>query len=196
MTSKKPAQERSRLTVRSILEASVQILMRTRKDGLNTRQVAERAGVSVGSLYQYFKGSDSILETLANEQIDRDIRNIRETFTRTPGSAEARLHAMFRRVIAEHRHNSPVRAVFFRKAFQLGISEMVLEKLEAISQEIFAELKTSLPLRPDLDEPLATHLLSRALFGIVQSVVMEAKELHDPEKYASEMTRMLVRYLT
>lgn len=184
------------MTVRSILEASVQMILRTNKDDLNTRQVAERAGVSVGSLYQYFKGSDSILETLAREQIDRDIQGILESFSDPARSSEEKLRAMFLKLVVEHQSNSPVRAVFIRKAHQLGITQMVLEKIETISAQIFAELKKDLPLRSDLDPELATRILSRALFGVVLSIVMESKKVESPEKMADEMTRLLIRYLT
>ncbi|MCY1126840.1 helix-turn-helix domain containing protein [Frigidibacter sp. RF13] len=61
---KKPAQDRSRATFEAILEAATRIL---REDGLgamNTNRVAERAGVSVGSLYQYFPSREAILAEL------------------------------------------------------------------------------------------------------------------------------------
>jgi len=61
---KKPTQARSQATVEAILEATTRIL---RQDGLaavNTNRVAELAGVSVGSLYQYFPSREAILAEL------------------------------------------------------------------------------------------------------------------------------------
>lgn len=63
---KAPGQARSRETVHVILEASVRILESEGLRGFNTNAVASKAGVSVGSLYQYFPNKDAILLALIN----------------------------------------------------------------------------------------------------------------------------------
>ena len=64
---RRPKQGRSRDTVEAILTASKQVLMRNGLKGFNTNVVAERAGVSVGSLYQFFPGKEAILATLVRD---------------------------------------------------------------------------------------------------------------------------------
>src|SRR5271170_7397462 len=61
---KAPAQARSKETVNVILEASARILESDGSRGFNTNSVAVKAGVSVGSLYQYFPNKDAILLAL------------------------------------------------------------------------------------------------------------------------------------
>src|SRR5271155_109054 len=61
---KAPGQARSKETVNVILEASARILESEGLRGFNTNAVAAKAGVSVGSLYQYFPNKDAILLTL------------------------------------------------------------------------------------------------------------------------------------
>lgn len=61
---KTPAQARSAETVRVILEAAARILETRGLDGYTTNAVAELAGVSVGSLYQYFPGKDALTASL------------------------------------------------------------------------------------------------------------------------------------
>jgi len=51
---RRPSQARSRGTVAAILEATSQVLRREGLEGCTTTKIAERAGVSVGTLYQYF----------------------------------------------------------------------------------------------------------------------------------------------
>ena len=58
---KAPRQERAQATVDAILTASARILRESGYDGLTTNKVAEAAGVSVGSLYQYFPGKDALV---------------------------------------------------------------------------------------------------------------------------------------
>jgi AcrR family transcriptional regulator len=61
---KTPRQTRSALTVQAILEAAARVLATESLEGFNTNRVAEVAGVSIGSLYQYFPGKDALMATL------------------------------------------------------------------------------------------------------------------------------------
>ena len=68
---RKPRQARAQATVDSILEAAAQVLQRGGVDAFNTNAVAERAGVSVGTLYQYFRDKDAILVAVAQREMTR-----------------------------------------------------------------------------------------------------------------------------
>ncbi len=59
---KSPVQARSAASVDAILEATVQVLLSVGKERLTTTRVASRAGVSVGTLYQYFPNKSSLLQ--------------------------------------------------------------------------------------------------------------------------------------
>lgn len=61
---KRPRQARSTATVEAIVEAAARILERAGPDALTTNAIAERAGVSVGSVYQYFPAKEAILSAL------------------------------------------------------------------------------------------------------------------------------------
>ena len=61
---KNPTQNRAKVTVDSILEATIQLLEGNQSKDLTTNHIAERAGVSVGTLYQYFSNRDEILTVL------------------------------------------------------------------------------------------------------------------------------------
>jgi len=65
---KTPGQQRSAATVAAIIEAAARILETEGFDGYNTNAVAERAGVSIGSLYQYFPNRDSITRALIERE--------------------------------------------------------------------------------------------------------------------------------
>ena len=67
---KMPRQARSTASVEAILEATVQVLLKDGRPKLTTTRVAERAGVSVGTLYQYFPNKSSLLQALLKEHLD------------------------------------------------------------------------------------------------------------------------------
>ncbi len=65
---KMPRQRRSSVTVEAILEAAARILETRGLEGYTTNAVAEKAGVSIGSLYQYFPGKDALTGALIKRE--------------------------------------------------------------------------------------------------------------------------------
>ncbi|MDR1870761.1 MAG: TetR family transcriptional regulator [Deltaproteobacteria bacterium] len=68
---KEPQQARSAKLVEAVLEAAAQVLKKEGAARFTTARVAERAGVSVGSLYQYFPGKEAILFRLQSDEWNR-----------------------------------------------------------------------------------------------------------------------------
>ncbi len=67
---KTPTQARSSASVEAILEATVQVLLKDGRSKLTTTRIAARAGVSVGTLYQYFPNKSSLLQALLREHLN------------------------------------------------------------------------------------------------------------------------------
>jgi AcrR family transcriptional regulator len=95
---KTPIQARSAATVEAIVEATIQVLLAVGLDRLTTTRVAERAGVSVGTLYQYYPNKQSLLFALLKNHTDSEGKVIRgggnslRRFARqaAPGNVERR----------------------------------------------------------------------------------------------------------
>ena len=91
---KTPQQARSHETVRIIVETAARILERDGRDGFSTNAVAERAGVSIGSLYQYFPRKEALLGALIMREtsllIDDAERAAAEPPRQADGDAAAR----------------------------------------------------------------------------------------------------------
>src|SRR3954469_24279894 len=67
---KRPRQARSKATVDTILEATTRVLVKQGFDGLSTNAVAAAAGVSIGSLYQYFPNKEALVSALIERHIE------------------------------------------------------------------------------------------------------------------------------
>ena len=67
---KSPVQARSTASVDAILEATIQVLLRVGKERLTTTRVALRAGVSVGTLYQYFPNKSALLQAVLKRHLE------------------------------------------------------------------------------------------------------------------------------
>jgi AcrR family transcriptional regulator len=92
---KSPLQERSGVTVDAILEAAVRILLAHGYSALTTKAMADRAGVSVGSLYQYFPNKQAIVAEL----IRRHLREVITVIDATPALQGAGLEPNVQRVM-------------------------------------------------------------------------------------------------
>src|SRR6187431_1854665 len=68
---KKPQQRRSRDTIDSIFEATIQVLLANGFDKITTIQIADRAGVSIGSLYQYFPNKRALMAAVVRRHVSQ-----------------------------------------------------------------------------------------------------------------------------
>lgn len=66
-------QSRARETIDAILQASAQIVSKRGLSDLTTNRIAEIAGVSIGSLYQYFPGKDAVVHALVEREFNRAV---------------------------------------------------------------------------------------------------------------------------
>jgi AcrR family transcriptional regulator len=107
---RRPRQERARATFDAILVAAREIIARDGWGSLTTNKVADRAGVSIGSLYQYFPNKETILVTLLEEHM-AGVRPLIEESLNDLADAEVAfseaLRRMFVRLIARHRDADP-----------------------------------------------------------------------------------------
>src|SRR5262252_324213 len=76
-----PKQARAQDTVEVIVEATARILQREGRAALNTNYIAECAGISVGTLYQYFPNKAAILVELARRELARDEASVIQAIT-------------------------------------------------------------------------------------------------------------------
>ena len=89
---KKPKQKRSKLMVDNILEASIRVLKQHPYQKFTTNRVAEAAGISIGSLYQYFPNKQSILLELEIRAVNEMIENVEKLLFENKFKPEQRLY--------------------------------------------------------------------------------------------------------
>jgi AcrR family transcriptional regulator len=171
---KTPVQRRSTETVAVILEAAARILEVHGFEGFNTNAVAERAGVSIGSLYQYFPNKDALLSGL----IERECMPLLASADQIVGNKTCRSGLRdYIRASISHQMRRPKLArlidiVEQREAFEHQVSG-TRQRLRSIVQEIL-----SLEGAPLLDD---TDTASADLLAIIRALVDAAGERGEPE---------------
>jgi len=131
-----PAQERSRQTVDAIVEAAGRLLVEQGRLGVTTNAVAERAGVSIGSLYQYFPNKEAIFASLQERHRDQVMPLIQHMLARLadPGLDMVDVIVGLMRAMAELHADSPARL--------RAISEEVHEETPGAEIQFFFEATT------------------------------------------------------
>ncbi|MVT69211.1 TetR family transcriptional regulator [Bradyrhizobium pachyrhizi] len=100
---KQPLQQRSRETVAVILEAAARVLEARGLEGYNTNAVAERGGISVGSVYQYFPNKDALTLALITRFEDALLAKVRDAVAASEGkSLTASLNLIVRAQLEAH----------------------------------------------------------------------------------------------
>jgi AcrR family transcriptional regulator len=103
---RRPQQRRSRETVEAVLDAVVRILKREGADAMTTNRIAEVAGVSIGSIYQYFPDKRAIFIALHERHIHQIDRVIQSTLVEhARSSLEELMRAMVESMVEAHRND-------------------------------------------------------------------------------------------
>src|SRR5215831_5031264 len=85
-TRRTPRQVRAEETVSAILEGEAQILEAGGLAAFTTNAVAERAGVSIGTLYQYFADKQAILRAIAERELTATLAKVAHAMTEGPAA--------------------------------------------------------------------------------------------------------------
>src|SRR5262245_35927574 len=83
-----PRQTRARATMEAIFEATARIIEREGIRALNTNRIAERAGISIGTLYEYFPNKDAVLVAMARRRLAEDERVVRQALAGAEADAD------------------------------------------------------------------------------------------------------------
>jgi AcrR family transcriptional regulator len=193
---KKPKQERSRMLVASIYDATTRILERFGIDGTTTNRIAETTGISIGSLYQYFPNKDSILSRLI-EQVEEEMRlwlmdelkkNENETFENAMKNIT---HAFVDRIMDKKKFLSPL----FQEAPRLKQTKKLME---ARRKRIQVFVEYSQPHLQGVSRDLLVKkywIVTHALMGVIQSAVFEEEEFLTRAELKEQLTELTRSYL-
>lgn len=168
-----PRQARSQETVEAILEATARILEEKGVEAANTNKIAARAGVSVGSLYQYFPGKEAIFAELVRAGEAAVAENVARLIAATHGQSLARrLDALIAAAIAQQ-FDRP------RLARMLDYLERTLARdarLATIEKDLIGSLAALLAEHRDSHRRRDFAVAAADLLAIVEAIVGAASD--------------------
>ncbi|NDW03414.1 TetR/AcrR family transcriptional regulator [Jiella pacifica] len=188
---KQPIQERAQATVAALVEAAARILEENGRAGFSTNAVAERAGVSIGSLYQYFPSKEALLSALIVRETNLLIAEAKTALDEPTGRAA--LTRLIRACVA-HQLRRPALARL------LDFEEAVLPRdIEtARVAEEFRQIGLSLFSRPDLTSQEPPLVVTQDVMAIIKGMIDAAGERGETIQIdlAARVERAVLGYLT
>lgn len=192
-----PKQLRSRAIVEAIVQAGRELLAHHGPASLTTNRIAERAGVSIGSLYRYFPNKDAVLAAIYDADLGRELADIRAA----PGweidhaSLRAAVLAMVDFQLDRHRRLLELGQDFYREhhdEFSLG-PRIGDRELEQHMVDLLARHASIVRVR---DPRQAAFMLARGSSAIVRRAVEERPEKLAEPGFREELIDLLLCYLT
>lgn len=166
---REPQQRRARQTVDAVLEAAVRVLKRGGSEALTTNRIAEAAGVSIGSLYQYFLDKGAIFAALHRRHIDAIDRMVHATIARHAASSlDELIRALIEAMIDAHSDDPELFELLMREVPHRadGTEEFAVRLHGAFRLAISARTRKKSKLR-DLDKTVfvMAHMIDALSHG-------------------------------
>lgn len=193
---KAPTQARAQATVEAILAATKKVLVTSGYEAASTNRIAEVAGVSIGSLYQYFPSKASLLTALVQRHMSKMMEVLVATAQRgETSSIEEAVRTVIRAVFAAHRVNPKLHRMLIEQMVHLGPDES-LDAFESQTQALVEQFLLShrAELRPK-NVKVAARVALLAVRGTTLWTVLRSPEHLDDEAFIDEVTEMVTRYL-
>jgi AcrR family transcriptional regulator len=190
---KRPLQQRSQATVDAVLEATLQVLKRDGAQALTTTAVAARAGVSVGTLYQYFPDKDSLVMALKVQYFQALVTTLRAAARSVEGQPlEQALPEIIGALLSFKRERLDLSLALREPMMAMGGEAIVRE---ATRQLVSAMARVLAAARPALRDPtLRAQIMNSAIEGVLSAVIFQAPRQLGTPQLAEELNRLALSY--
>lgn len=195
VTVRKPKQGRSKATVAAIIEAAARILAEKGWAGFNTNAVAARAGVSIGSLYEYFPDKQALVDEIASDHLTRGEALLASAAAGVSGADDpaALVDALVQGLVDLHRDDPRLHRVL---SSEVPLSPDIRARVETLRHGAIAFIGQALD--PHVDRPgVAAQLLVDTADAVIHRWFVEDDgKPAPPERMTEELRRMLSAYLS
>ena len=185
---KSPVQRRSSVTVEAILQAAIQVLIADGKERLTTTRVAERAGVSVGTLYQYFPNKSALLQAALRQHMEEVGGAVERVCSELAGRPLAEMTtALIQAYFAAKMRNPQTSAALYAVSSDVDGWKIAQQTGRRVHKEVVALLASS-------PEPLTKEpeMIASMLQSMLNGVSRRLLESPAPEKHFPAMREELL----
>lgn len=194
---KAPKQARSKAMVDALLDATTRILVKDGWDGLSTNRVADLAGVSVGSLYQYYPSKEALLAAAMERWGARLVDDMTALAARlADASIDEGVPILVKVALDISRVDPKLHRALLEQVPKVG----ALDGLEQLHRRLADLLAVWLERHADeleVDDPaLAAHLVVQVVSSLSDNALLYRPELLTSTRFQRHLERLVRAYLT
>lgn len=191
---KQPKQARSRATVDAILEATARVLVEDGYDALSTNRVAKVAGVSIGSLYQYFPNKEALVHAIVEEHTSEMMGLLRDAVTDLADAPlDEAVRSYVRATIEAHTVDPELHRALILQVMHIG-AELISHINATARQLVEGYLALHLDELAITDVKAAAYVLVHAVEAINHAQVLDP-DPPETEALIEEVSQLVLRYL-
>lgn len=197
LARREPRQARSREKVALMLEAASRLIERDGLDALSTNRIAELAGVSIGSLYQYFPDKAALLEALARREMSAVSSQVMEALTGPPPAAPGdRVRQIVRAVFGVFGARSGVQRQLIERALGPGVALPAGMTHGLIAALLSGAGVTAHDGTRRQFTPIEAFVLTQAFAGVVRAALIQLPEAGDRQAIEDALVRLVLGFFT
>jgi AcrR family transcriptional regulator len=190
-------QDRSKATVDALLAATARVLVREGYDRASTNKIADAAGVSIGSLYQYFPTKEALVAAVIDRHTGEMMDVIRQALVRVaPLPIPQAARELVKVMIDAHRIEPKLHRVLVEQIPRVGN----LEDIERMDEEAMTLVRAYLEgHREEIvieDLEIASFICVASVEALTHAAVLRRPALLDSPRFVEEVAAMVTRYLT
>ena len=192
---KAPKQRRSRQTVEAILTATARVLVQDGYAKTSTNRVAKVAGVSIGSLYQYFPSKEALVLALVNQHCEQMLNLLVESgSSMLDEPLDVAVRTYVRAMLAAHAVDPTLHRVLVTQALHLGLDVIAgMEKTARTVVQTYLDHRRSDILVADTE--LAAFVLVSAVEAVTHNAVINQPQHLRSRALEDEICALILRYL-
>ncbi|MGV7206986.1 TetR/AcrR family transcriptional regulator [Oxalobacteraceae bacterium A2-2] len=193
---KKPRQARAKATLDAIFEATIQVLLTDGQQRLTTTRVSERAGVSVGTMYQYFPHKSALIYALNGRYLEVLAEKVEQVcFAQRGASVERMVAALVSTYWSVKMERPEVTRVLYQTVVEMDNRPLIAEfarRVDAATAAMLASASDAV----FVDLPTVTLTLLTTVFGTVRNVFERELSPSDANAVLGQLVVMCLAYLT
>ena len=196
LTRRTPHQARAKETLDAIYEATARILERRGRKALNTNYIAARAGICIGTLYQYFPNKEAILVSMARSLIESDGAALDRALSKgLDESGEEPHRLLIRALIAELEKRRETRRAVIDTLIAEGLGSEGALPAQTLADRIAAKIDRLFPQRTSPLSPTSIFVITRALNGVLRASIEEKSPLLGTPEFEDELVRLVGNFV-
>ena len=191
---KTPQQSRSVITVQAINDATIQVLLKAGQERLTTVRVAERAGVSVGTLYQYFPNKQSLLFAVLEQHMDRVTRAVEEVCAANHFEPlEIMVTELVNRFVDEKLTDRDTSVALYRIAAEPGGS-LIVDRIRRRYEDAMLAMFQTARMPASADLKYMTHMIFLTLAGTIRGHLETSPSPRAVRELREHLAKLILAY--